>query len=69
LRAGVARVGAGAGAALSVVAGTEVATFPGGGEPSAVKSAFCCESVAGWGAGVGLRRFMVGSFGKDITRA
>jgi hypothetical protein len=54
---------------LSVVTGTEPATFPGGGEPSAVKSAFCCESVAGSGAGAGLRRIMVDSFGKDITRA
>ena len=40
--------------AVAGVTGAVVATFPGGGEPSAVKSAFCSANVAGSGTGGGV---------------
>jgi hypothetical protein len=50
----VARTGRSAGVACSgsgEPAGVDVETFPGGGEPSAVKSDFCCASVFATGTG------------------
>lgn len=51
----VARTGRGVGAAFSGLGdltGVDVQTFPGGGEPSAVKSEFCSASVFAMGTGL-----------------
>ena len=49
-------------ACSAAVSGTDVETLPGGGEPSAVKSDFCSDSVFGSGTGVTAGLFMPMAF-------
>lgn len=61
----VARTGRWVGVAVSgtgELTGVDVATFPGGGEPSAVKSEFCSASVLATGAGLMTGLFMSMTF-------
>ena len=49
--------------------GIDVATFPGGGDPSAVKSDFCSASVFALGTGLTTGSFMAGTFAEGRSAA
>jgi len=69
LRSGCARARAGIVAAFLTKTGSDVATLPGGGEPSAVKSACCCASVLALMGCGGLRRIIMTAVSLNVSPA